>query len=130
MLRWVVDSVAVVESGDEAFIDEFFGLLSCPFCASDPRWWRAPSPGSARRGPTGRSVASTARRRARTWRPAASSDGPRADRCRRRARRGVPFAEKLCVLVLDPCAWFCDYLRVDGVSKILSQAKEGACPPS
>ena len=27
-MRWVVDSVAVVESGDEAFIDEFFGILT------------------------------------------------------------------------------------------------------
>ena len=28
VLRWVVDSVAVLEAGDEAFIDEFFGLLA------------------------------------------------------------------------------------------------------
>ena len=62
----------------------------------------------ARRGPTGRSVASTPRRRARTW--AGSVEA--TDRARTNANgerdEAVPLAEKLYVLVLDLYVWFCD----------------------
>ena len=109
VLRWVVDSVAVLEAGDEAFIDEFFGLLAVLAARatlddgeklrvqvseawSDRALGRvysaAPRPDVAAGG-----VETT--ERART-----NADGERDE--------AVPFAEKLYVLVLDLYVWFCD----------------------
>ena len=109
VLRWVVDSVAVVESGDEAFVDEFFRLLAALAARaslddgdklrvqvseawSDRALGRvysaAPRPDVAAGG-----VETT--ERART-----NANGERDE--------AVPFAEKLYVLVLDLYVWFCD----------------------
>ena len=109
VLRWVVDSVAVVESGDEAFIDEFFGLLTVLAAratlddgdklrvqVSEARSDRAlgrvysaaPRPDVAAGG-----VETT--ERART-----NASGERD--------AGAALAEKLYVLVLDLYVWFCD----------------------
>ena len=109
VLRWVVDSVAVVESGDEAFVDEFFGLLAALAARatlddgdklrvqvseawSDRALGRvysaAPRPDVAAGG-----VETT--ERART-----NASGERDE--------AVPLAEKLYVLVLDLYVWFCD----------------------
>ena len=107
-MRWVVDSVAVVESGDEAFVDEFFRLLAALAARatidddklrvqvseawSDRALGRvysaAPRPDVAAGG-----VETT--ERART-----NADGGRDE--------AVPLAEKLYVLVLDLYVWFCD----------------------
>ena len=108
VLRWVVDSVAVLEAGDEAFIDEFFGVLAALAARaaldgdklrvqvseawSDRALGRvysaAPRPDVAAGG-----VETT--ERART-----NADGERDE--------AVPFAEKLYALVLDLYVWFCD----------------------
>ena len=104
VLRWVVDSVAVVESGDEAFVDEFFGS-SLPWLRERASMAISSESRSAR-AVRRRSVASTPRRRARTWRPAASNDGPRAQGRAVSATRPCPSPAARARARLY--VWFCD----------------------
>ena len=107
-MRWVVDSVAVVESGDEAFIDEFFGVLAALAA-------RAALDGDKLRVQV--SAAWSDRALGRVYsaapRPDVAAGGVETtERARTNASgerdEAVPFAEKLYVLVLDLYVWFCD----------------------
>ena len=108
VLRWVVDSVAVVESGDEAFIDEFFGVLAALAA-------RATLDGDKLRVQVSEAWSDRALGRVYSAAPrpdVAAGGVETTDRARTNADgerdEVVPFAEKLYVLVLDLYVWFCD----------------------
>ena len=107
-MRWVVDSVAVVESGDEAFVDEFFGLLAALAARAtiDDDKLRVQVSEAWSDRALGRVYSAAPR-------PDVAAGGVETtDRARTNADGGrdeaVPFAEKLYVLVLDLYVWFCD----------------------
>ena len=107
-MRWVVDSVAVLEAGDEAFIDEFFGLLAvlAARAAIDDDKLRVQVSEAWSDRALGRVYSAAPR-------PDVAADGVETtERARTNADgerdEAVPFAEKLYVLVLDLYVWFCD----------------------
>ena len=108
VLRWVVDSVAVVESGDEVFIDEFFGVLAALAA-------RAALDGDKLRVQVSEAWSDRALGRVYSAAPrpdVAAGGVETTDRARTNADgerdEAVPFAEKLYALVLDLYVWFCD----------------------
>jgi hypothetical protein len=108
VLRWVVDSVAVAESGDEAFIDEFFGVLAALAA-------RATLDGDKLRVQVSEAWSDRALGRVYSAAPrpdVAAGGVETTDRARTNADgerdEAVPLAEKLYVLVLDLYVWFCD----------------------
>ena len=109
VLRWVVDSVAVVESGDEAFIDEFFGILNALAARATL------DDGDKLRVQVSEAWSDRALGRVYSAAPrpdVAAGGVETTDRARTNANgerdEAVPLAEKLYVLVLDLYVWFCD----------------------
>ena len=109
-MRWVVDSVAVVEAGDEAFIDEFFGVLAALAARAT-----LDDGGDKLRVQVSEAWSDRALGRVYSAAPrpdVAAGSVETTDRARTNADgerdEAVPFAEKLYVLVLDLYVWFCD----------------------
>ena len=108
-MRWVVDSVAVVEAGDEAFIDDFFGILTVLAARATL------DDGDKLRIQVSEAWSDRALGRVYSAAPrpdVAAGGVETTDRARTNADGGrdeaVPLAEKLYVLVLDLYVWFCD----------------------
>lgn len=108
VLRWVADTSAVVEAGDNAFLDEFVGLVAALAARatldSDELRVELDSAWSDRS--LGR-IFTAAPRPDKAAGSVEATDGSRtnADGGRDEA---VPLAERLYVLVLDLYVWLCD----------------------
>ena len=108
VLRWVADTSAVVEAGDNAFLDEFVGLVAALAARAtldsdelrvelDSAWSDRSLGRIFTAAPRPDKAAGSVEATDGSW---TNADGGRDE--------AVPLAEKLYVLVLDLCVWLCD----------------------